>query len=201
LKAGDAAAAQPLWDIYCRKLADLARAKLLRRGARRRVEDEEDAALSAFDSFCRGAAQGRFPRLTDRDDLWRLLFVITARKAAYMVKRERGLKQGGGRVRGDSALQGPAGDGWEQIMGREPTPAFAAQAADECRRLLDGLPDEELRSIALWKMEGYTNEEIAARLSCAAVTVERRLRLIRKLWESDNPSSLDAKKDPNGPPA
>jgi DNA-directed RNA polymerase specialized sigma24 family protein len=204
LKAGDAAAAQPLWETYCLKLADLARAKLLRRGARRRVEDEEDAALSAFDSFCRGAARGRFPQLTDRDDLWRLLVVITARKALDAVEREGRGKRGGGRVRGDSALHGVAdsadsGDGWQRIFGDEPTPEFAAQAAEECRLLLDRLDDEGLRSIALWKLEGYTNEEIAGRLGCAAVTVERRLRLIRKLWQSDGPSDSDPKKRPDGP--
>jgi len=39
----------------------------------------------------------------------------------------------------------------------QPTPAFAAQVADECRHLLDDLADESLRTIAVWKMEGYTN--------------------------------------------
>ena len=46
----------------------------------RRAADEEDVALSAFDSFCRGAEQGRFPQLDGRDDLWHLLVVITVRK-------------------------------------------------------------------------------------------------------------------------
>ncbi len=78
LKAGDAAAAQPLWERYFARLVGLARAKL--RGARRggAAADEEDAALSAFNSFCAGVACGRFPQLADRDDLWRLLVVITA---------------------------------------------------------------------------------------------------------------------------
>src|SRR4051812_207164 len=89
LKAGDAAAAQPLWERYFHRLVFLARARL--RASRRPsvVEDEEDAALSAFQSFCDGAARGRFPRLTDRDDLWRLLVVITARKACAQVQRRR----------------------------------------------------------------------------------------------------------------
>jgi DNA-directed RNA polymerase specialized sigma24 family protein len=54
--------------------------------------------------------------------------------------------------------------------------------AEECRRLLDGLADEEMRSIALWKMEGYSTEEIAEKLRCVPRTVERRLQVIRKLW-------------------
>jgi DNA-directed RNA polymerase specialized sigma24 family protein len=36
--------------------------------------------------------------------------------------------------------------------------------------------------VALWKMEGYANEEIAAKLGCVPRTVERRLRLIRSVW-------------------
>ena len=83
LKAGDAAAAAPLWQGYFRRLVGLARQKL--GAAPRGVADEEDVALSAFDSFCRAAAQGRFPRLDDRDDLWQLLVMITTRKAIDLV--------------------------------------------------------------------------------------------------------------------
>ena len=86
LVAGDQAAAQELWNRYFQRLVGLARSKL--RGAPRRAADEEDVALSAFDSFCRGAEQGRFPRLDDRDNLWRLLVVITERKACDLVQHE-----------------------------------------------------------------------------------------------------------------
>jgi DNA-directed RNA polymerase specialized sigma24 family protein len=70
----------------------------------------------------------------------------------------------------------------EQAMGREPTPAFAAMVADECRRLLEALGDETLRRIALLRMEGYADPEIAARLGCGLRTVGRKLDLIRKTW-------------------
>ena len=186
LKEGDSTAAQQLWENYFPRLVALARAKL--RGARRRAEDEEDAVLSAFDSFCRGAVQGRFPKLTDRDDLWQLLVVITARKAYDLSEREGRLKRGGGKVRGDSVFEGPAseaGDGWERFVGAEPTPEFAAQAAEEYQRLLDRLGDDELRKIAVWKMEGHTSDEIAVRLGCSMPTIERRLLLIRKTWAAD----------------
>ena len=86
------------------------------------------------------------------------------------------------------ALADPDGSGpqgWEQVAGNEPTPAFAAQAAEQYQSLLALLGDDELRSIAVWKMEGLTNQEIAARLGCAIPTVERRLRLIRKTWSAE----------------
>src|SRR5436309_4156959 len=86
LRAGDGAAAQRLWERYFRRLVGLARERL--RGLRRRAADEEDVALSAFDSFCRGVGQGRFPRLDDRNNLWELLVVITARKAIDLRQHE-----------------------------------------------------------------------------------------------------------------
>ena len=76
----------------------------LRAAARRReaVEDEEDAALNAFDSFCRGLSLGRFDQLRDRDALWRLLAVLTVREARDQL---------GARPRGSGAAAGqpPAG--------------------------------------------------------------------------------------------
>jgi DNA-directed RNA polymerase specialized sigma24 family protein len=188
LQAGDHAAAQQLWQRYFRRLVGLARRKL--RDAPRRVADEEDVALSAFDSFCRGAEQGRFPQLGDRDDLWRLLFTLTARKAFDLVRDQRRQKRGGGAVRGDSALLGPEGSsedeaGLQQVLGREPTPEFAAQVAEECQRLLDRLSDDELRAVALAKMEGDTTAQIAAKLGRSPRSVERKLQLIRSLWEKE----------------
>jgi DNA-directed RNA polymerase specialized sigma24 family protein len=189
LQEGDAQAAQQLWEVYFLRLVNLARRKL--EGSRRREADEEDVALSAFDSFCRGAQNGRFPLLNDRTSLWRLLVVITARKALDQLEREHRAKRGGGLVTGDSALLSadtPSGSSpLEQVVGREPTPEFAVQVAEECQRLLDRLGDEQLRSIALWKMEGFSNDEIAHLLGCAVPTVERRLRVIRKIWEDLSP--------------
>ncbi|MBV9124018.1 MAG: RNA polymerase subunit sigma-70 [Planctomycetes bacterium] len=189
LKAGDHFAAQKLWESYFDKLVRLARQKL--RDEPRRVADEEDVALSAFDSFCQGAQQGKIPQLEDRNSLWGLLVVITARKALDLRNHNHRAKRGGGKVRGESVFLGlplppEVEAGLDQVIGPEPTPAFAAQVAEECRRLLDRLEDAELKSIALWKMEGYTNAEIAGRLECVTVTVERRLRLIRRIWEKVN---------------
>jgi DNA-directed RNA polymerase specialized sigma24 family protein len=148
--------------------------------------DEEDIALSAFDSFCRGTEQGQFPRLDDRDSLWRLLVTITARKVVDQVERQCRKKRGGGRERNETALAAPDSEagvgGLDQAVGREPTPEFAAMMADECRHLLAALGDETLRQIALLRMEGYSDEEIASRLDCGVRTVGRKLKLIRDIW-------------------
>jgi DNA-directed RNA polymerase specialized sigma24 family protein len=134
-------------------------------------------ALSAFDSFCRGVAGGRFPQLNDRHDLWQVLVTLTARKAIDAVRRERAIKR-----QAPNAVDG-AVPALEQIIGREPTPSFAAEVADECRRLVELLEDPDLRSVALCKLEGHTNREIADRLGWSLATIERRLVLIRRIWE------------------
>jgi RNA polymerase sigma factor (sigma-70 family) len=186
LREGDQEAAQQLWERYFRRLVGLARGQLA--NGPKRMADEEDVALSAFASFCRRLEEGYFPRLTDRDELWSLLVTITQRKALALRKREHRQKRGGGHVRGDSALLLAEGaHGWAEVLSREPTPAFAAEMADQYRRLLGLLDSDEQRRIVQWKLEGYTNAEIAERLGCVVVTVERRLRLIRAIWQRELP--------------
>jgi DNA-directed RNA polymerase specialized sigma24 family protein len=180
LQCGDAGAAERLWGRYFPRLVSLARARLGQ--APRRAADEEDVALSAFDSFCRGAEQGRFPRLADRDGLWRLLMTITARKALRLLRHEGQQKRGGGRPAGGA---GDVAGFLGEALSREPTPEMAAQVADECRRLLDALKGPELASLAVWRMEGLSVEEISTRLGCAQSTVKRKLRLIRSIWKQE----------------
>jgi DNA-directed RNA polymerase specialized sigma24 family protein len=179
LKGGDPKATEALWQRFYRHLVEQARQRL--RGLPSRSADEEDVALSAFDSFFRGVQAGRFPRLDDRHDLWQVLLMLLANKAASLRRYERRHKRGGGRVVPASALEGALGE----VRDDAPSPQLAAQVAEECRRLLDLLGDEELRATALAKLEGYSNEEIAARLGRSLATVERRLRLIRESWEGE----------------
>ena len=102
LKNGDADAAHKLWDAYFHRLTGLARSRL---GSQtRRMADEEDVALSVFDSLCRGATRGNFPKLTDRDNLWTLLVVMTARKVCDYVSAARAQKRGGGQVQAATDL-------------------------------------------------------------------------------------------------
>ncbi len=174
LQAGDPAAVQPLWERYFQQLVALARRQLA--GAPRQVADEEDVALSAFDSFCRGVEKGRYPKLNDRDNLWRMLVTITSHKVIDRVRLERRLERGG--ASGEAVDMG-------ELVSREPTPEFAAEVADNCRHLLQRLGDAELVSVALWKMEGFTTEEIAGKLGYVPRTVERKLRLIREIWAKE----------------
>jgi DNA-directed RNA polymerase specialized sigma24 family protein len=180
LKDGDPAAAQRLWEIYFGRLVGLARSRL--RNVSRRASDEEDVALSAFESFYRRAERDQFPRLDDREDLWQLLFVLTVRKAINHAHHQGRKSRGGGRVKSLADLEGLDLD---QILGAEPSPELAAQMTEECQKLLGRLGDDTLRAVAVWKMEGYTNAEVAAKLGCVEHTVERKLRLIRNRWSRE----------------
>lgn len=191
LRAGDSVAAQPVWDRYFRKLVDLTRARfpLLRKAGS--IADEEDAALSAFNIICTGLVDGRYPDLCDRDDLWRLLVVITARKAINQIERLSRQRRGGGFLVRESDLESRVTEqqsqGLDQLLGPDPTPEFIAQMNEECQILMDLLVDDpvlKLSDIATWKLEGFTRDEIAARLGCSRRTVASRLNLIRKTWES-----------------
>jgi hypothetical protein len=108
LRAGEDEATGPLWHRHFDRLVRMAHRRLA--GLPGRMADEEDGALSAFDSFCRDARDGRFPELTDRDALWRLLLRITTRKAIDL-RRERAARRGG-------RMERPEAEGLlEQVLG------------------------------------------------------------------------------------
>jgi len=182
LRQGDPVAAQVIWDRYFPQLVRLARQQLT--SASRGMADEEDVALSALNCFCRAAREGRYPDLADRDGLWRLLLRITTRRAWDLTRHEGRQRRGGRPGSGDQAARRPLADGpfVDQLLDDAPTPEFAALMAEQCRFLLERLDDAGLQSLALAKMEGATNDEIAVRNACSVRTVERRLRLIRDIW-------------------
>lgn len=179
LQLGDGVAAQHLWQRYFHRLVSLARKKLS--DVPRGVADEEDVALSAFDSFCRRAEQGRFPELSDRDGLWKLLVVITARKAGHLRREQMAVKRGGGAQADD----GEDAQLLREILSREPDPAVAAVAAEEHRRLMEALGDDLLRQVALLRMQGDSVEQIATQIGTCERSVKRKLRLIREIWERE----------------
>ncbi len=189
MKAGDPAAAQPLWERYFARMVELARARLRSSGRKGRdgASDEEDAALSAFESLCTGLAKGQYPRLADRDDLWRLLVVITTRKVRAQARQRMRQKRGGGLVHAVSDVEEPDSDDdlLAKAVGSEPTPEFAAMVADEYRGLLERLGDDVLRKVAVLRVEGYTTDAIADQLGCARRTVARQLALIRRILAAD----------------
>ena len=186
LKEQDDSAAQQLYERYIERLKACARRKL--DGVARRVVDEEDIANIALNSVFQGIHKGRFHKLEDRDDLWQILLMLVDRKATDQKRRQGSQKRGSGQVRGESALdhsdrQEAQARGIEQIANREPTPEYAAALVEEFQQRLQSLDDQELQEIAMLKMQGESNADIANRRGCTLRTVERKLALIRKIWE------------------
>jgi DNA-directed RNA polymerase specialized sigma24 family protein len=170
LQRGERQAVQVLWERYFEPMVRLAEARL--RGTPCRAGGAEDVAVEAFLRFCADVRrQGRFPNLSSRDNLLRLLLRFTFCEAGDFRKRETRRHQA---VRGDSALDEV---GFEARAGREPAPEGQACLAD----LLAKLPEEKLRlrSVALLRLEGLSNDEIAAACKISRATVERRFDMIR----------------------
>ena len=166
-----ASAVGPLLAVYFDRLVQLARQRL--RDLPGLTDYDEDLALRSFYSVYRRVRDPQRPlQLADRHDLWRLLATRTISRAIDLIRTHR-------------PHELPGEDDLEQLLTREPTPEEAAATADECRRLLGLLDEPELRQIALWKVEGLTNEEIAARLDCVPRTVERKVARIRLLWKHE----------------
>jgi RNA polymerase sigma factor (sigma-70 family) len=184
LRGSDEVAARNLWNYFVVRLAQSARRQL--RSDTRRVYDEDDAAQSAFISFCAGIAEGRFPELRDRESLWRLLITITARKVSHRHRYDRQQCRDIRRTTSGSYVQ-PAVQSdlsrSEQLLAQTPQPEFAAEFADVCHDLMLSLGDAKLQEVAILRMEGYNDSEIAKRQACSRSTVQRRLEAIRRRWQ------------------
>lgn len=143
----------------------------------------EDIVQLAFNRFFAGVDKGLFPQLADRDDLWKVLVMLTARQSINEFHRQTAQKRGGGQVRGESVFAGNDGPvGIDQVVGSEPQAVFVDSVMDNIGRWLKELPDANLREIAQQKMEGKTNRQIAADCRCSERTIERKIKLIRTMW-------------------
>jgi len=189
LKQGQPAAADALWRRYYERVVAIARRRL-QSAPHQAVEDAEDVAVSAFYSLCAGAAQGQFQQVSDRVDLWQLLAAITVKKALSQRQRYGRLKRGGGQIilgqaageRDNKAIQDDP-DALALVLSKAPTPESAAIIREQFQELLESLGDSTLRQVALWRMDGLSNAEIAQKMGCVLRTVERKIEHIRLIWE------------------
>lgn len=175
LRRGDESAAEQLWALYFARMAAIAGKRL---GAAGRGVDGEDAALSAFKSFCLGTRAGRFPQLCDRDNLWPLLLALTSHKCVDHVRRETRLKRGG--------RAASTSEGLEMLTSREPTPELLTEVGERLSQLLnrlDATGDPTLRTVAVGRLEGESTDELAQRLACTRRTIERKIRVIEQVWD------------------
>lgn len=182
VKNGDSVAANQIWNRYFDRLVRLVRRRMC--GQNRVVSDEEDVVLSVFNSFYDAAANGRFPDLTDRDDLWQLLLRMAARKV--IDKRRHDLRQRrGGSVRIHSLDETDSQKSALEVIGNEPSPEMVVMMQESVQQFFSHLGVGQLRDLAGAKMEGYSNAELARRFECSERTIERRLHLIREKCQQE----------------
>jgi RNA polymerase sigma factor (sigma-70 family) len=180
VKYGDSAAANRIWQHYFDRLVRSVRHRL--RGQNRAVSDEEDIVLSVFDSFYAAAEQGRFPDLSDRDDLWRLLLRMSARKVIDKCRHDRRRRRGGDV---EIHLLGSDDETIIEAIGDEPSPEMVLMMQESLEQLFSHLGVGHLQELAVAKLEGHSNAELARRFACSERTIERRLHLIREKCQQE----------------
>ena len=170
---GDSIVEQDFWKQYGERLQRLA-AQHLSSGLRRRV-GAEDVVQSACRTFLRRAQGGQF-ELSDSESLWRLLCAITLTKVRQQARFHGRQKRALGQERHFGGEDSRAAGG--HVISPEPTPAEAAEFADQLEQLLSLLDDEE-RQVVMLKLEQNTNEEAARHLQCSERTVRRILKRVQ----------------------
>jgi RNA polymerase sigma-70 factor, ECF subfamily len=175
LRAGDEQVVREFCGLYGDLLLRLADRHLPDR-LRRRL-GPEDVVQSAYRTFLRRARAGEF-HLDDSASLWRLLCAITLTKVReqtrFHLRQKRGLAR-------ETPL--PVASSTDSTPGIEPaaagpSPADAAEFADQFQLLLASL-DEEERQVVDLKLQDYTNDEVAERLGCSQRTVRRLLKRVQ----------------------
>ena len=141
LEKGDENAAEKLWEYCVPKMLAHSRRRLPASFCK--VLDEEDIALSAFRSLCERARRGDLQSIQGRNELLKLLSVITTRKTLNYIKHETREKRGSGKVRGESWFSSAQnGDGchpnhgMDGCEGPSDSPALMAQYTEQCKQML-----------------------------------------------------------------
>lgn len=184
LRDGDEEAALRLWSAYFEELVGAAKRRLA--DVPKKAWDEEDVAVSVFTSLCKGAAEGRFPNLSNRDDLWHLLLAVTRQKAVNRIRNELALKRGGGALQDESSIgRAREGTGLDDCPSDSVPPEVIVEFDDQLSHLLKLLRNDTVRSVATLKMEGHTSKQIAAELGISVRSVARKLDLIRDTWANE----------------
>ena len=172
-KQGDDLAAQKLFERYFERLATLSRNRVNRK---RRVEDEDDAAIVTLNSILTGFASGKFPDVNDRSSLWPLLIDIVVKNSKKQIRKDSADKRGGGHVGGESVFL-KATDGQMQIadfavdMLSDQDSIELADMIQHARSQLS--PDDQ--SIFDLKLEQRSNREVARLLGRPSRSIDRRV--------------------------
>ena len=173
-------AAQLLWERYFQKLCGFVEGHIYARNRRKMSSDE--IACDAFMALLDGVLKGRFEKVRNRDELWQMLTLIASRRTINAQVKVDRPKHGSGKVFGESAFGSSGLNNLVDFVQRDLGPQDAVMLQDLSQRLLDCLPNEQARRVALLRLAGYSNAEIAKEIERTERTVESKLSMIREVW-------------------
>ncbi len=179
---GESFAQHQLWERYLRRLLGIARNRL--RGVAVAVVDPDDVVIKAFHDFLAGVERGQFAKLDNRQDLWQILIMLIGRRTIDE-KRRAGTSKRGAHLRTAEPIELGHESLIQMIASSEPSPAQAVEFSEQFEQRLTQLGDERLRRIAICKLSGFSNQEIASQIGCSLRSIERKLSLIRGKWLTD----------------
>jgi DNA-directed RNA polymerase specialized sigma24 family protein len=178
IEAGDAAAAQQLWDQFFDRMLRFIETKIRNRKVPAGLVDEEAVAASVFESVFKCAKAGRFHNISTWGELSQLLYAMTNRKFVDHWRRATSRRAYPGRP--------------PKPLSRNMLPQTNPQLEgckvafeDQLARLMEILPDETHRRIAILKLAEYSLEEISQEMNCAVPTVNRKWRNVRMIWGAE----------------
>jgi len=181
IRDGESVATEKIWRRYFQSLADFASFRM--KEFTSPVADGEEIAVSAFNDVFQGLQRGRFPNLMNRDDFWKLLICITRRRIAdhveFHLRPKRDIRRNESFDKGKVDAQRNLN--FDRIADN---PAWQAEFADTCQMLFSALDNHQLREIACLILDGFKQDEIAAKLRVVPRTIERKVALIRSIWQT-----------------
>lgn len=178
VQSGDAVAEQRLWNEFYEKLLRHVEVRVRRRSIPRGLLDEEAITASVLESVFKCAKEGRLEQVQSWSELSRLLYAMTNRKFVDHWRRATAQKTYPGSV----PVSFPSTD--IQILEKE-LPGYALAFEEQLARLMDLLPDDLHRRIAVLKLAEYTLAEISAEIDRAIPTVNRKWRNVRNIWADE----------------
>ena len=177
-RQGDENAARAIVDRYVDRLMTLARRRLSQRLASR--VDPEDIVQSAFRSFFARAKEGRFV-FAEQDDLCKLLVRMTLHKTLRQVAFHKAAKR-------NPSAETEQGEHHQErllaLLDGEPTAETEVAFLDQLEHFFAQLRPQE-RQILEMRMQGYSNDEIAAQLGIYDRKIRRVIEHVRAIAEKE----------------
>lgn len=189
LRSDDESAVEQIFTRFFEQLKSVARRRLSVRD--RKVVDDEDLALWAINTFQRCVRDGMYPKMRNRDDVWKFLVSILERKTVDHIRTQHAEKRGGGQIRGESFFED---QDHPRMMESLCSDRFDFEVMvdflDVIESLIIRLKDPELGEILTARFAGHTIKEIADRMDRSVSSVDRKLRLVRKIIAEDKDIGL-----------